>query len=167
MADKTCKYCSMIIPVSAKICPHCRKNVGFYLTWPAKIFLVLVGFSLVSIIGSMMSSKSNQTSSTGQTVTQPAKVSSEYNEASLTKNIDILTNKIKLIKRMKINLGKAWVDPVLWYAANAEIKENIAMNIAFYCGWKGGSGGNRSEIYDNQSGKLLAEYSELWGFKVK
>jgi len=41
MADeKKCKYCSMMIPADAKICPCCRKTLGW--TLPAKIVLGLI-----------------------------------------------------------------------------------------------------------------------------
>lgn len=41
MADKKCKYCAMMIPKEAKICPHCRKKLGL-LTLPVKIILVIL-----------------------------------------------------------------------------------------------------------------------------
>ena len=37
--EKKCRYCATIIPKEAKICPNCRKKLGW--TWPAKIVAVL------------------------------------------------------------------------------------------------------------------------------
>lgn len=39
----------MMIPKDAKICPHCRKKLGW--TWPAKIFMALI---VIGIFGSFM-----------------------------------------------------------------------------------------------------------------
>ncbi len=41
MNDKKCKYCAMMIPKEAKICPHCRKKLVI-LTLPVKIILVIL-----------------------------------------------------------------------------------------------------------------------------
>ena len=38
--EKKCKYCAMMIPADAKICPCCRKILGW--TWPAKIVLAFI-----------------------------------------------------------------------------------------------------------------------------
>jgi hypothetical protein len=47
---KTCRFCSMEIPVSAKVCPHCRKTVGFFLTRPAKGCLGFIVVVLATIV---------------------------------------------------------------------------------------------------------------------
>lgn len=49
MAEKKCSHCASVIPQEAKICPHCRKKLGW--TLPAKIFLVLI---IIGVIGSFM-----------------------------------------------------------------------------------------------------------------
>lgn len=38
--EKQCRYCAMMIPKAAKICPHCRKTLGW--TLPAKIGVALL-----------------------------------------------------------------------------------------------------------------------------
>jgi hypothetical protein len=45
MSEKKCRYCAMMIPKEAKICPHCRKRQG--LSWPVKILLTLIGLALL------------------------------------------------------------------------------------------------------------------------
>lgn len=54
--EKKCRYCAMMIPKEAKICPHCRKTLGW--TWPAKIVLALIVFGA---IGSLMGKGSQET----------------------------------------------------------------------------------------------------------
>jgi hypothetical protein len=49
MDEKKCKYCATMIPKDAKICPHCRKKLGW--TWPAKIVL---GLFVLGVIGSIV-----------------------------------------------------------------------------------------------------------------
>jgi hypothetical protein len=59
MSEKKCKYCAMMIPKDAKICPHCRKTLGW--TLPAKIF---AGFFLLIVINAAMNSGNNSSTST-------------------------------------------------------------------------------------------------------
>jgi len=41
--EKKCKYCAMMIPKEAKICPHCRKNIGSGSNlWVILILLLLI-----------------------------------------------------------------------------------------------------------------------------
>ena len=51
MAEKKCKYCSLMIPKDAKICPHCRKKQG--IGFLGKIFLV---FFIIVVFGAIMAS---------------------------------------------------------------------------------------------------------------
>lgn len=45
MEEKKCKYCAMMIPKEAKICPHCRKKQGMSLL--VKFALGFIGFILL------------------------------------------------------------------------------------------------------------------------
>jgi|WetSurMetagenome_2_1015567.scaffolds.fasta_scaffold00682_12 hypothetical protein len=54
MTEKKCKYCAMIIPKEANICPHCRKKQGW--SWLAKI---AVGLFALLVLGSVMNSGKN------------------------------------------------------------------------------------------------------------
>lgn len=54
--EKKCRYCAMMIPKEAKICPHCRKKFGW--TTPAKIAVVLLG---LAIFGSFLGENAKDT----------------------------------------------------------------------------------------------------------
>lgn len=103
MADKTCKYCSMIIPSGAKVCPHCRKNVGFYLTWPAKIFIIAFGLPLLSFIGWKIQSA-------------PASPTAATSDRQLPHE-EALTEKGKAVKAKH----PAWTNTICNAVANREI----------------------------------------------
>jgi len=60
----------------------------------------------------------------------------------------------------------AYIDPGLWFAMDAKLKEDFAAGIAIYCGNQRSSTLYYADIYDKQSGKKIAEYSRAWGFKV-
>lgn len=55
-----------MIPKEAKICPFCRKRLGW--TWPAKIFLALI---VVGIFGAFIGNKTNSMSSAQKEAEQP------------------------------------------------------------------------------------------------
>jgi hypothetical protein len=59
MDEKKCRYCAMMIPKEAKICPHCRKKQGW--TLPAKI---AAGFFILMAIGSIMNAGKNSSLTT-------------------------------------------------------------------------------------------------------
>ena len=102
MADKTCKYCSMIIPSGAKVCPHCRKTVGFYLTWPAKIFIIAFGLPILSFIGWKIQSA-------------PASPTAATSAQQLSR--EVLTEKGAKVKAKH----QAWPDTICNAVANREI----------------------------------------------
>ncbi|MDD2319132.1 MAG: hypothetical protein PHO83_03675 [Geobacteraceae bacterium] len=47
MADKKCKFCSMMIPSDAKVCPYCRKTLSSskVVVWLIIIILLLFGYT--------------------------------------------------------------------------------------------------------------------------
>jgi hypothetical protein len=47
--EKKCKYCSMMIPADAKICPHCRKKQGMRLV--IKFMLAILALGVIASIG--------------------------------------------------------------------------------------------------------------------
>jgi hypothetical protein len=71
MAEKKCKHCAMMIPKDAKICPHCRKKLGW--TLPAKIVLGLI---VLGVIGSFLG-KSDLPTKKDDAQIAPTKVTSE------------------------------------------------------------------------------------------
>jgi hypothetical protein len=88
MADeKKCKYCSMMIPADAKICPCCRKTLGW--TLPAKIVL---GIIVIGIIIPLMSKK-EQTSQNKEATTPKVNEETKTQESpKLTlENYDFIT----------------------------------------------------------------------------
>jgi hypothetical protein len=51
--EKKCKFCAMMIPKEASICPHCRKRQGTSLfVWLLTGFFILVGLGMCVNMGS-------------------------------------------------------------------------------------------------------------------
>jgi hypothetical protein len=72
----------------------------------------------------------------------------------------------KLVESVNADLNEAFVNPLTWAGMKFEEKKHLAWFLATYCGKKKGTGLNWVEIKDVYSGKVLAKYSESWGFKV-
>ncbi len=66
--------------------------------------------------------------------------------------------------RLDCKARKAWIDPELWQAGDAEVKENFARTI--FGGCHSVKGVMSITIYDAQSAKELATYSAENGLKV-
>jgi hypothetical protein len=77
-----------------------------------------------------------------------------------------LSLKEGLIKRLDIQTDRAWINDISWSLCNAEVKENIARTLATYCAIKKNQEYRSIEIMDWQSGKKMASFSSLGGFKV-
>ena len=71
-----------------------------------------------------------------------------------------------LLVRINPQLNEAYVNPVIWHGLDYQKKEKIARLMAFFCGRKKGTNLNWVHIKDSYTGKKLAKYSEIWGFKV-
>lgn len=85
MTDKKCKYCAMMIPHEAKICPHCRKVQGW--TLPAKIFagfLLLMAFTAVT------------------NLSKQYPPSSQAPSPSVTKSVATVSPELKTVKNITI-----------------------------------------------------------------
>uniref|UniRef100_A0A7V2ZK58 Uncharacterized protein n=1 Tax=Ignavibacterium album TaxID=591197 RepID=A0A7V2ZK58_9BACT len=67
---------------------------------------------------------------------------------------------------IEANLNKTYINPLLWNQMDAKLKEDFSASLAIYCGNKKGTNLYWVEIYDKQSGKKLAKYSQSWGFDV-
>ena len=49
ITTKQCKYCSMTIPIEAKICPHCQKRLKTSTgVWILTILFIIVGLATCS-----------------------------------------------------------------------------------------------------------------------
>ena len=86
MEEKKCKYCAMMIPHEAKICPHCRKVQGW--TLPAKMFacfLLLMAFTAVTNLSK-----------------QPPPPASQAPSPSATKSVATAAPELKTVKNITI-----------------------------------------------------------------
>jgi hypothetical protein len=156
MTEKKCKYCAMIIPKEAKICPHCRKRQGW--TLPAKlglgiiIFIVIIGI-IAQLFGPSPSHKYTK---------EQKKIAKEAN--------DILINglmKEGIIKELK-GEGKlqiVCVDGALWgrsftYDQKKDLLGNISKTneIMGYTPWV--------EIRDYHSGEVYGALKPPLTFEI-
>jgi len=80
-------------------------------------------------------------------------------------NIKILMDN-GLLERINPQMNEAFINPAIWLRLDYQTKENVSRTMAFYCGQKKGTDLNWVDIKDYQSGKKLAKYSEVLGFKI-
>lgn len=73
--EKKCRYCAMMIPKDAKICPHCRKTLGW--TWPAKIFLGLI---ILGALGFFMGRNGREATQAQKSIEKPIEIISITSE---------------------------------------------------------------------------------------
>jgi len=85
--------------------------------------------------------------------------------AKVEKAMEDLT-KAGLVKKTDPSLNQVYVSKPYWDAQDIEAKETAAKAFAYYVGYKKGTNLYWVDIYDWQSGKRLAKYSESWGFTV-
>jgi|GEM_PF-4319164 len=57
MSEKKCKYCSLMIPADARICPHCRKTQG--LTYAQGCLVIIIAIVLIPILLYLAGTSSN------------------------------------------------------------------------------------------------------------
>lgn len=113
-------------------------------------FLLIFGF-----IGFIAIVQTPRTSST--TPALPSNIGTD-------EQIEFLLNN-KAIRKLEITRHIAHIDPRIWTSINAEAKKNMALSIAVYCARKEKQTALWIKLYDNQSGKQLAEY-DIFGFEV-
>lgn len=91
-----------------------------------------------------------------------------YSTADKTKLESIINDAIQsgVIKKIDIETGQAWITEISWLSVNSETKKGIAINLASYISMKKGVDYLSVNIMDWQSGKKLASYTSLGGFKV-
>ncbi len=68
-----------------------------------------------------------------------------------------------LLKKIKVDINEAWVDPFIWESIDYDIKLGICKTLADKCDKAGSSG--RITIIDNKSGDKIAKYSKSFGYK--
>ena len=66
----------------------------------------------------------------------------------------------------EIELNKVYIKPALWLAMDYKLKEDMTAAMAMYCAMKKGNDLIFVDVYDKQSGKKIAKYSQLWGYEV-
>ena len=68
------------------------------------------------------------------------------------------------LKKFDIDLNEAWVDFRLWNSLDYNEKLTLAKGLGEICAKSGSTG--RLTVLDNNTGKKLAKYSQVYGFKV-
>ena len=103
-------------------------------------------------------------------IQQKAAVSPPMARATLDAPKDSFTDALAKLQRnglLRLDCsrpdGRAWINPLLWATNDANWKENVTRNLAAYCHPKYPS----IYILDAQSGRELASYGPLEGFKAK
>ena len=96
-------------------------------------------------------------------------ITKEQREINNINNVDNAVNgfiKNGLVKKITPELNKVYVNGYHWAMADIEQKEYIGKALALYCGYQKGTKLFWVDIYDWQSGKKVAKYSDSWGLKV-
>ncbi|MFA6476127.1 MAG: hypothetical protein WCV68_01780 [Candidatus Paceibacterota bacterium] len=97
--------------------------------------------------------KTEETASSGSSINFD-KVESAVNALKIT----------GLVKKVDSSLNQAYVDGLNWGTLNVEEKKTTAQALAYYVGHEEGTNLYWVDIYDWQSGKKLAKFSDSWGF---
>ena len=83
---------------------------------------------------------------------------------SLDRDIQYLRD-CGILKNIDPAANEALMDAQKWAKLNVRVQEGIGRALAFYCGYKKGTGLNWVEIGDVETHHRLAKYSENMGFK--
>lgn len=155
-----CEECGKEISSKARTCPHCgakpEKNVPGWV-W---LTIILLGMVFVSaLINGAIGHK------------QPDAVpdsTSQASELELSKEQAELIRQLQADKLIDIeaNLNTVYIAPLMWAQIDAKAKEGFARSLAIHCGNTKGTNTYWVKILDKMTGIKLAEYSEVWGFKV-
>ena len=159
MALVKCKECGAQISSTASSCPQCGKKpvkagCGVLVLIIILLFLVVWG---VGTFNSSTSTTSSQPSSLANNVETPKQDYTAY----IVKYMQT-----GLLVRVNPQLNEAYVNPLMWSQLDVDKKEVVAQQLAFYCGSKKGTNLNWVEVKHSKTGKVLAKYSQSWGFKV-
>lgn len=71
-----------------------------------------------------------------------------------------------VVRKIDLGSGSAYIDPVAWVVADIDQKAEIGAALAYFRGAKSGNNTHVIRLYDHQSGKKLAEWSEWGGLSV-
>lgn len=153
---KKCRACKMDIAAGATKCPHCRT------AQPNSVAAVFGLFGIIVAVVAIVVISSNSDTST------PTK-QSKLNDPTIDwQSICSAFDNLKTANIVKKVEGRSvYVAPFWWNVANIEDKKNIGFGSAYCIARDLNSTTVWSDIYDWQSGKKLAHYSEAWGFSVE
>jgi hypothetical protein len=97
-----------------------------------------------------------------------------FSDSSQKETVTLRSDQIETIEQMKSqgfitieeDINRVYVAPLLWLQMDAKLKGDFSASLAVYCANKRNNNLYWVEIYDKQSGKKLAKYSQSWGFDV-
>jgi len=127
--------------------------------------LIILGFILIVIIAIVFTcNESSEEAKQESSQTMKEKNPGEWNQL---KNLIANGKDIGVIKKVSTPTHEAWVNEYQWRVGlDAEAKENLAIVLAKYCGYWQNTDAYFISIFDGQSGRKLAKYSVLLGFKA-
>jgi hypothetical protein len=129
------------------------------MTTSGKILLVLAG-AVGLALWLRIDSPSSQDADRAAARSTAEEKNQERARQTVKQYVELMMKKGGL-QKLDCDSHKAWLDPLLWYAADAQLKENMTRMIGIYCG-----GSRELEIYDAHSARKLASYGPWQGFKV-
>ncbi len=89
---------------------------------------------------------------------------------SLTLNQSQIDYMEKMIKQgyiaYELSSHEVYISPVLWAGMDYKLKQDVTVSCAEYCAMKNGNNLVYIAVFDKQSGKKIAKYSQSWGYEV-
>jgi Na+-transporting NADH:ubiquinone oxidoreductase subunit NqrC len=130
------------------------------------IIVVIFGLYMLNTLGIINGDKDKLTPEQKQQKLQQKQQKLQKNQQQLQfLQAYVDANKTSgFIKKFDVDFNEVYVS-LHWYNMNVNEKEKFASRIANYCDLKGSTG--RIKIYSFQSGKELASFDSLRGFKIK
>lgn len=86
------------------------------------------------------------------------------------KKIDAIEQLVQMGSlKFDYELDKAWIAPAIWNQYNIDAKENVAIYCSLYIRYKQNDRKTSPmvDMYDYKSGKHLASYGPIMGFRIK
>jgi len=122
LEEKKCKYCAMMIPKEAKICPHCRKKQGT--SFIVGFLAVIVTIFLFGLIISMISTPSSTTTTNKPAYTdEQKKAAREYFKILMDSG---MVTEFKGEGKIQI----VYVDKKMWSIGTYENKKTILKTLS-------------------------------------
>jgi len=115
------------------------------------IVVVIIGVSLFSPSGKTPSTQKEKFSADTK-----SKIEAQVNESIRS----------GVIKKIDLQTKRAWIHEITWANVDSQTKEGIARNLALYFSVQKNEEYREANIIGWQSGRKLASYTSLGGFKV-